>query len=342
MSEKQDRTAARTAADIERKYNFGKSFAEVMGIATDAQKTAGEAQKIASNPAQKLTHEEVFNLLTNNGATQGIFRGEDGEIYINASYLRSGVISSEDGTIRIDLSKGSTQPVFNTGISTNGILIRADEANLAQLAQIQAYKLNDNGDYFLYAVCNSVTGNELVVLTESFTDNYTVPVGVTMEWLNQDSTRAALITTDLNRAGFWVKQEGKTVGSFLVGSDGSSVLTAQRINPGKKVLFTGSVAKGETFTVPNTAYYDLFAIKVSVASAEKPGVILAYKDGNTIHGMGGWGGDSATRKETYWISIEFEDDTWTLVHGSCHDVSLATGAWSAGVEIKVLEVIGVI
>ena len=35
MSAKQDRAAPRTVADIERKYNFGKSFAQVMGIVDD-------------------------------------------------------------------------------------------------------------------------------------------------------------------------------------------------------------------------------------------------------------------------------------------------------------------
>lgn len=37
MSVKQDRTYARTAQDIERKYSFGKSFSETLGIANDAR-----------------------------------------------------------------------------------------------------------------------------------------------------------------------------------------------------------------------------------------------------------------------------------------------------------------
>lgn len=37
MSVKQDRAAPRTAEDIERKYNFGKRFSEILGIATDAR-----------------------------------------------------------------------------------------------------------------------------------------------------------------------------------------------------------------------------------------------------------------------------------------------------------------
>jgi hypothetical protein len=37
VSAKQDRQGVRTASDIEQKYNFDKTFAELMGIATDAR-----------------------------------------------------------------------------------------------------------------------------------------------------------------------------------------------------------------------------------------------------------------------------------------------------------------
>ena len=40
---KQDRAAPRTVADIERKYNFGKSFAEVMGLVEDTRKEVDSA-----------------------------------------------------------------------------------------------------------------------------------------------------------------------------------------------------------------------------------------------------------------------------------------------------------
>ena len=40
MSAKQDRQGARTPADLERKYSFGKQYAEILGIATDARNYA--------------------------------------------------------------------------------------------------------------------------------------------------------------------------------------------------------------------------------------------------------------------------------------------------------------
>lgn len=86
---KQDRQGVRTPAHVEQKYNLGdlgKNFSEIMGIAQESRKTAQEA---LAESQKQLTSEEIFNLLTNNGANQGIFRGEDGEIYINANFIKA-------------------------------------------------------------------------------------------------------------------------------------------------------------------------------------------------------------------------------------------------------------
>lgn len=94
MSEKQDRARARTATDLEYKWNFGKSFAEVMGVATDARDLAESAQQAVGSLDSSLDHEEIFNRLTGNGTSQAIYR-ENGNIYINASFIKSGSISSD-------------------------------------------------------------------------------------------------------------------------------------------------------------------------------------------------------------------------------------------------------
>ena len=112
MSAKQDRVYTRTAAQLKQEMNFGESFAEVMGIATDARATAEQAKNAADNPSENLTHDEVFNLLTNDGALQGIYRGDDGDLYINASYLKS-------GTINADLIKSGT---LDAGLLKTGVI----------------------------------------------------------------------------------------------------------------------------------------------------------------------------------------------------------------------------
>ena len=88
---KQDRTRARTPTDIEQKYNFGQTFADVFGLITDAQKAAEAAQKAVDS----LDHEQIFNLLTDNGKIQGVYRGDDGDVYINATYIKSGKLAAE-------------------------------------------------------------------------------------------------------------------------------------------------------------------------------------------------------------------------------------------------------
>lgn len=81
--QKQDCHSARTPSELEQKYQFDTRFAEIMGIATDAQRVAQEA----NTSLEGLDQEAIFNLLTNNGKTQGLFRGDDGELYINAEYI---------------------------------------------------------------------------------------------------------------------------------------------------------------------------------------------------------------------------------------------------------------
>jgi hypothetical protein len=87
---KQDGYSSRTAVDLERKYNFGKTFAEVYDLCSEAQRAAQEA----SNAVDSLTPEEIFNRLTNYGDWQGIYRGDDDNIYINAEFIKGGVIKA--------------------------------------------------------------------------------------------------------------------------------------------------------------------------------------------------------------------------------------------------------
>jgi hypothetical protein len=56
MSAKQDRSAPRTVADIERKYNFGKSFAEIMGLIDDTRNEVDSAySELRSEVAEQST-----------------------------------------------------------------------------------------------------------------------------------------------------------------------------------------------------------------------------------------------------------------------------------------------
>lgn len=87
LSAKQDGVYTRTAAQYEQKAGLGKRFAEVMGIATDARDTADEAKKAVSELDGNLTSEEIYNRLTDNGRLQGLYRDNDGNLYVNAEFI---------------------------------------------------------------------------------------------------------------------------------------------------------------------------------------------------------------------------------------------------------------
>ena len=56
--------------------------------------TTTEAAKVTKSLLEQVTQLDVYNRLTNNGETQGIYL-EDGQLYINASYIHSGVFSAD-------------------------------------------------------------------------------------------------------------------------------------------------------------------------------------------------------------------------------------------------------
>lgn len=64
-----------------------------------------------------LTQQQVFNVLTNNGQTQGLYL-LNGRLYINASYIGVGTLASNDGSTTWNLETGEL--VFNPKKSTIG------------------------------------------------------------------------------------------------------------------------------------------------------------------------------------------------------------------------------
>ena len=110
---KQDRQGVRTPAGLERKYNFDKRF-------DDAMDAAAEASKEVKKLNEEMDQAEIFNRLTNNGKAQGLYLDVDGNLYINASYLATGILKSVDGsTFYLDLVKGILKGQF-TEFSISG------------------------------------------------------------------------------------------------------------------------------------------------------------------------------------------------------------------------------
>lgn len=75
MSEKHDRTGARTATDLERKYNFGKKFSELLGMIDDSRDhvdvvTSGLANELEKTSTELSRTSESVNILITKGVDQ--------------------------------------------------------------------------------------------------------------------------------------------------------------------------------------------------------------------------------------------------------------------------------
>lgn len=125
--------ANKLAQDTKKEAETAKTAAE------SAQSTAESAQEmadLANQAVQGLDQDAIFNLLTNNGQAQGIYKDENGDVYINASYIvtgtlladliNTGVIKSEDGTMELDLSR-STLSIKSTEAKSDGKVVIASQ-----------------------------------------------------------------------------------------------------------------------------------------------------------------------------------------------------------------------
>lgn len=105
----------------------------VQKIADDAASSAVDAQ----------TQRDIFNKLTNNGQTQGIYLS-GGKVYINATYIETGIISDRYGRSTWNLNTGSLTTNYMTAnnIDANGTFECGSASNLIRLAsgEIKGYE----------------------------------------------------------------------------------------------------------------------------------------------------------------------------------------------------------
>lgn len=85
---------------------------------------------------QSLGQQGVFNRLTNNGKTKGLYLTEDNELYLNATYIKTGVITDNIGNNYWNLSNGEfrlspTTTVGNQEIATKNNTISSVDVEYA-------------------------------------------------------------------------------------------------------------------------------------------------------------------------------------------------------------------
>ena len=155
VTEKQDRTFPRTAMDLERKYDFGESYAEAMGIATDAQKSVEELGGVVEQQGETIAQQG--QTITQQGKTLGI---DDWEF--------AGVNDSIGGS----LLKTGAYCGYNSGLDFGEY--SANQINGNSRAMISADKIvANNGTYITFiadimmAENQSISGCSQIVFRNS-------------------------------------------------------------------------------------------------------------------------------------------------------------------------------
>lgn len=284
-----------------------------------------------------------------------------------AEFIKAGVLQSADGKIQIFLNAGASGPVFNTGISTNGLTVRGDAVGAPQVFSVAA--IDNDGKETVVVNVHSASGALIGYLQELFSGSSGEASGVQSGLVSPDGKRELLLYADNTENGVRLLNGANIAGRFALDADGKSRLICDEIeatgpvtaksvdatdgmsyfstvlvdqvNPGKHSLYTGTVTPGSSFNVPDTGNYDLFAIRLGDENNADLVAVLAYKVGDTIRGVGGWAGDSTTPKVLYFVSAVFAADKWILVDANKQSIS-ASGSVGSATSLCIKEVIGII
>ena len=105
-----------------------------------------------------LTQQEVFNKLTNNGAAKGLYLTADNELYINATYIKTGIITDNIGNNYWNLQTGEFRLSDTTTLGGDSIATKNDVTDLDDsLNQQEVFdRLTNNGAAKGIALVNGV------------------------------------------------------------------------------------------------------------------------------------------------------------------------------------------
>lgn len=188
---------------------------------------------------KKLTQEDIFNRLTNNGASQGMFI-EDGNVYFNATYIKSGEInsdliktgkiSSKDGSVYFDLDNSvvhTTDGQFDTTFDKNSITIKNEDTVLVHLyGETHDYKGSP-----CFGGALTIKGSESTAAFASYYESFLSEYKITFKFKDEDllqGTDNKFESTTLNSWGLSTKNIG-----FIIPDENSSdyfcgMLTGQK------------------------------------------------------------------------------------------------------------------
>ena len=115
-------------------------------------KAINGANKAVDDLDTELTQQEIFNRLTNNGQTQGIYL-KDGKLYVNASYVKTGTLSAD----YLDVDGIFSKEITATGSITGAVLKTGDNFSVDKYGNLEATNATVNRNLYLYDSINDIT-----------------------------------------------------------------------------------------------------------------------------------------------------------------------------------------
>lgn len=179
MSAKQDRQGARTPEDLERKWQFGKRFAEIMGVALDAQKSI--------SVVESSLHSEILEQVTSiTRDTEQILLAAmasyvetdeleklkatfSSELSVMASMIAMNFEASIEHTNTVDGELQTVQEYLEQHFefSADGLLIKAGENSMGLRIRNNLIEFEENGTVFgSWNGVDFYTGNIIVRVEE--------------------------------------------------------------------------------------------------------------------------------------------------------------------------------
>ena len=179
MSAKQDRQGVRTATDLERKYNFGKTFAEMLGLISDARESV---DSVESTLRSEIT-EQVTSIVRSTEAIilsaletyvkesdlEDVEKTLKSELEIMAEQISMNFETTETRITEVD---GELQTVVEElqkhfDFSVDGLTIKAGENAMQLVLDNDVIRFQKNGQEFgWWDGVNFHTGNIYVDVDE--------------------------------------------------------------------------------------------------------------------------------------------------------------------------------
>lgn len=221
--------------------------------------TGKTAQDYANAAVKRQTQLELFNKLTNYGAVQGLFLEENGQIFINAAYISTGILQSKDGkTFYLDLDEGVLEMDAKT-LSIGGKSLGAAALEGMSQAEIVAALTADGAAEGIYLSNGQLYINAEYILSGTLNASL-IKAGVL-----QSNDNGETFKLDLENGTFSMSGAGK-----FMAEDGNSYIT---VDGGAFVLY----AKNRYGT-----FEDIARIGFSEDSdgADYPYILLGHADGD--------------------------------------------------------------